>query len=77
MHMNNTKYTDMLCDLIPIEDTGRISGVLLSYVNEAAFGDTLNVRHAFDGKTHYFRTVNEQGKICLEAELILKDEDKL
>ena len=77
MHMNNTKYTDMLCDLIPIEDTGRISGVLLSYVNEAAFGDTLDVRHAFYGKTHYFRTVNAQGKICLEAELILKDEDEL
>ncbi len=76
MHMNNTKYTDMLCDLIPIEDTGRISGVLLSYVNEAAFGDTLDVRHAFDGKTHYFRTVNTQGKICLEAELILKSEDE-
>lgn len=75
MHMNNTKYTDMLCDLIPIEDTGRISGVLLSYVNEAVFGDTLDVRHAFADETHCFRTVNSQGKICLEAELILGRED--
>ena len=76
MHMNNTKYTDMLCDFIPYEDIGRISGVLLSYVNEAAFGDTLEVNHTFADRTHYFRTVDQNGKICLEAQLILKDENR-
>lgn len=71
MHMNNTKYTDMLCDFIPIEDVNRVGGVFLSYLNEAAFGDTLDVRHVFADGTHYFRTVGEAGKTCLEAELIL------
>lgn len=77
MHMNNTKYTDMLCDFIPLEDTQRICGVLLSYVNEASFGDTLDVRHAYTDNAHYFRTVNTAEKICLEAQLILKKEDTL
>lgn len=71
MHMNNTKYTDMLCDLIPIEHVGRIKGVFLSYLNEAAFNDTLDIRHVFADGTHYFRTVGREGKTCLEAELIL------
>lgn len=71
-HMNNTKYPDMLCDFIPATDVGRIRGVFLSYLGEAAFGDTLDVRHLFSEKTHYFRTVNQDGKVCLEAELILE-----
>ena len=71
MHMNNTKYTDMLCDFIPMEQVGKVKGVFLSYLNEAAFGDTLDIRHLFADGTHYFRTVNSEGKTCLEAELIL------
>ena len=77
MHMNNTKYTDMLCDFIPLEDIGRISGVLLSYVNEASFGDILDVCHAKVSGVHYFRTVDQNGKICLEAQLILNGKDSL
>ena len=75
MHMNNTKYTDMLCDCIPMEDTGRIDGVLLSYVKESAFGDVLDVRHAYADGVHYFRTLSGEAKTCLEAQLILKSED--
>ena len=75
MHMNNTKYTDMLCNFIPVEDTEKVSGILLSYVNESSFGDTLDVRHALVDSTHYFRTLNGEGKVCLEAQLILKEEE--
>lgn len=71
MHMNNTRYPDMLCDFIPLEDVENIKGVFLSYVHEAAFGDVLDVRHALCDGTHYFRTVNGEGSTCLEAELIL------
>ena len=71
MHMNNTHYPDMLLDFLPYEDTARVKGVFLSYLNEAAFGDTLDVRHAFKDGTHYFRTVSSSSKTCLEAEIIL------
>ena len=71
MHMNNTKYTNMLCDFLPIDDVGRIKGVLLCYVNEAAFGDEIEIFYADLGKDKYFRTVNSDSKVCLEAQLIL------
>ncbi len=73
MHMNNTKYPDMLCDYLPTDEIGRISGIFLSYVHEAAFGDTLDVMMAKDGNIRYFRTVGTQCQTCLEAEIILDD----
>lgn len=73
MHMNNTKYPDMLCDFIPNEDIGRIRGILLSYVNEAAFGDELKILRAYADGAYYFRTVsNKTGNTCLEAHITLK-----
>lgn len=76
MHMNNTKYPDMLCDFIEPENTEKVCGIFLSYVNESAFRDTLEIKRAFDGKTYYFRTVSKStGKTCLEAQLILNTEN--
>ena len=71
MHMNNTKYVNMLCDFLPIDEVGKIQGVLLCYVNEAAFGDEIEVLCADTGKDKYFRTVNSRGETCLEAQIIL------
>ena len=76
MHMNNTRYPDMLCDFLPPEHIGRVGGIFLSYVNEAAFGDTLDVRCVFENDTYYFRTVNSDGKVCLEASLVLNAADQ-
>lgn len=71
MHMNNTKYADMLCDFMPYEKVSDIKGISLSYLHEAAFGDTVRVyRQASDNK-YSFRTVNGDGCACLEAEIIL------
>ena len=41
MHMNNTKYPDMLCDFIDTADVEKVCGIFLSYVNESAFGESL------------------------------------
>ena len=71
MHMNNTKYPDMLCDFMPIGQIKNIRGFLLSYVNEAAFGDELSINHAFVDNTHYFRTTKGEGKVCLESIVVL------
>lgn len=77
MHMNNTRYPDMLCDFIPADDVDRIRGILLSYVNEAAFGDELEINRASSDNAYYFRTVSTRtGKTCLEAELILDTEER-
>ncbi len=73
MHMNNTKYPDMLCDYMPIDDVGNIKGMVLSYLHEAAFGDTLAVCGCERDGVHYFRTVSEAGDICLEAQVVVGD----
>ena len=67
MHMNNTKYPNMVCDFLPDANALRVTGMALSYQREAAFGDVLTVERATDGAgTWYFRT-RRAGEICLEA----------
>ncbi len=67
MHMNNTKYPDMLCDFLPDPLGTRIVGFTLSYNHEAAYGDTLTVSRADVGDgTYYFRT-HKDDTLCLEA----------
>lgn len=70
MHMNNTRYPDMLCDFLPSDEIPHVGGMVLSYLHEASFGDTLSVFGAKDGNSRYLRTVNESGKVCLEAQIL-------
>ena len=72
MHMNNTKYADMLCDFLPYERIGDIRGISMSYLHEAAFGDTVKVYRIENNGRYSFRTVNGDGVTCLEAEVLLK-----
>ena len=71
MHMNNTRYADMLCDFMPYDKISNIKGISLSYLHEAAFGNTVKVYRTNSEERFDFRTVNEDGKVCLEAEIIL------
>lgn len=67
MHMNNTRYPNMLCDFMEIADVERICGMTLSYLHEAALGDTLEVLCAKTEENYFFKTLGKDGKICLEA----------
>ena len=73
MHMNNTKYPDMLCDFLELDEVDRVKGFLLSYVHESAFGDELTVCHAYGDGVHYFKTVNQNGVTCLEAQVLVDE----
>lgn len=67
MHMNNTKYPDMVCDFLPDPLGVRVVGMSLSYCHEAAYGDTLRVERADGGDgVYYFRT-RKGDTVCLEA----------
>lgn len=67
LHMNNTKYPNMLCDFLPDPLCTSVLGMSLFYCREAAFGDTLTVERAAgkDG-IYYFRT-KKADAVCLEA----------
>lgn len=73
MHMNNTRYPDMLCDFLADVKYGRLSSMTLSFVREAAMGHILSVYRAKkDENTYLFRTVDEDGNTCLEAEVVIR-----
>lgn len=74
-HMNNTKYPDMICDFLPDMSGRRVRSLAMSYLREAAYGDTLTVLRASvsrDGSEGYLlRTVRPDGAVCMEAEVEL------
>ena len=70
MHMNNTKYPNMLCDFMPIEKVGDIKEMTLEFLRESAYGDTLTFCGASDGGRYYFKTLNSVGETCLVAEVV-------
>lgn len=67
LHMNNTKYPDMLCGFLPDPLGTRVTGMTLSYHREAAFGDALLVERAADGARNYYVRTKKEGDVCLEA----------
>ena len=75
-HMNNTHYPNMLCDFIPEIERRRVVGMNLSFLHEAAYGHTLDVYRAEEGDTQYFRTVDEDGTVCLEAAVMTELTDE-
>ncbi len=66
-HMNNTHYPDMLCDFVPSILENRVTGMVLSYRHEAAFGHTLRVFCTKAEAGYLLRTVDEDGNVCTEA----------
>ena len=75
MHMNNTKYPDMLCDFLPDPAVMRITGVSLAYCKEAAYGDTLTVERASAGEGVYYIRTRKGEDVCLEALVRTKRKD--
>lgn len=74
MHMNNTRYPDMLCDFMPIDEIPKIREMTLEFVHESAFGDTLTFYGANKDGRYYFKTVNEANDTCLVAEVITENQ---
>lgn len=68
-HMNNTHYPDLFCDFTPQILAFRVTGMMLSFVHEAAFGHTLKVQRTEVEDGYLFRTVDEDGTVCTDAYL--------
>jgi YbgC/YbaW family acyl-CoA thioester hydrolase len=72
MHMNNTKYPDMLCDFMPIEQVANISEMTLEFLRESALGDTLEFSCAAENNDFYFKTANSSKDACLSAKITVE-----
>lgn len=75
-HMNNTRYPDMLCDFLPdTADGKRVIAMSLSYVKEAALGDTVTVHRTLapdTANTYLIRTTRPDGQVCLDASVTVE-----
>lgn len=72
MHMNNTRYPNMLCDFLPDMNGKRLSALSMTYLREAPLGAELTVlrtKPCSDDATGEFelRTLDANGNVCLEA----------
>ena len=69
MHMNNTRYSDMLCSTMSM--TGRrIYRMSFNFLNEAKLGETVNIYSAHHNESDFFRTVRTDGKVNVEAQIV-------
>lgn len=66
-HMNNTHYPDLFCDFTPDIRARRVTGMMFSFLHEAAFGHTLKVLRSETENGFVFRTLDESGTVCTEA----------
>lgn len=72
-HINNTRYPDILCGYIPDMEGKLVIKLEISYVSEAPLGENLKVYMAESDGVYYFRTVRENGKTNIEAEIMLDE----
>ena len=72
MHMNNTRYPDMLTDFLPDTGERRIRQMTIAFRNERALGHTLTISRAAgaDGNSFWLRG-EDDGKICFDSEILL------
>lgn len=69
-HMNNTNYPNMLLNALPNPESKLVKSIAISYQSEARVGDYLKLYMGrMDGK-YYIRSVHEDGRINVEAEII-------
>ncbi|MBQ9736245.1 MAG: hypothetical protein IJV96_05640 [Clostridia bacterium] len=70
MHLNNTHYSDMLCDTLDLREK-RIHRLSFNFLNEARLGDTVNIYSLHHGDDDFFRTLRTDGKVNVEAQFTL------
>lgn len=66
-HMNNTRYPNMLIDSLPSPENYRIKGMSLSFLSGSVYNDEISIYRVSENGSFYFKTLNSDGKVCLEA----------
>jgi acyl-CoA thioesterase FadM len=72
-HMNNTNYPDMLCDFVPQIHQKRVVSLTLSFLHEATYEHSLQVYRKEEENGFYFRTLDTDGTVCLDALMQLEE----
>lgn len=73
-HVNNSSYLDLVTDLMPYDELllKGIDHVMISYKNEAKFGDTVEISGYHTDKNRYNFIGTKHNGECFEAQILLK-----
>lgn len=72
-HMNNTRYPDILCGFAADMTCRRLERMSISFLSEAPLNEHLTVYHGELDGAHYLRTLREDDRTNVEAELHFKE----
>ena len=72
-HMNNTNYPDMLFNALPNPENKLVRSIAISYQSEAKVGDYLKLYMGRTDGKYYMRSIHEDGRVNVEAELVLEN----
>ena len=67
LHLNNTRYAAVFCDLLPDMRGRRATGFSINYRVEAKLGTEFDIYSSDTGNGYYFRTVFPDGTVGTEA----------
>jgi acyl-ACP thioesterase len=69
-HMNNTNYPDMLINCMINPQGIRVKSIGISFINDIKARETVKIYMAKTDGKYYFRSVESDGSINIEAEII-------
>ena len=74
-HMNNTHYPNMLADFLPTPEKYRIKDMTLSFLSGSIYNEEISIYRTQENDRFYFRTLNGDGKVCLEAYVTVEERE--
>jgi medium-chain acyl-[acyl-carrier-protein] hydrolase len=72
-HLTNTRYPNLICDMLPSLDGKRVSEFSISFVNQAETGEDLTFLVGEADGAYYVRSLRSDGKVNIEARVKLEN----
>lgn len=73
MHLTNTRYPNLICDMLPSLEGKRVCEFSVSFVNQAELGEELTFLVGEHNGAYYVRSLRRDGKINVEARVKLEN----
>ena len=72
-HLTNTRYPNLICDMLPSLEGKRVSEFSISFVNQAELGEELTFLEGESDGAYYIRSLRTDGKVNIEARVKLEN----
>ena len=73
MHLTNTRYPNLICDMLPSLEGKRVSEFSISFINQAELGEELTFLVGEHDGAYFVRSERRDGKVNIEARVKLEN----